>query len=245
MRHIRQMKLEVRSQCQYDCEMCAHGEQRKMLKKYELSLEDLQRFLDATRESGYYVDNMRIHGPGEPLLWRHFNEGVQMLKASGVVGTIFVATNGLLLRKISEEAWACIDEMRVSVYAAFDRHDELEEVYARHRDKIHISEAGEFRALPQDPTHEAPIPCACWCDGPMLLGDRLFLYCGPPVFAAAKAFGRDAMEDPELSVPVAPGYLDATDERKFGNMEYCKRCWANGNFNLPSVPQSTVGGNWK
>lgn len=244
MRHIPQMKLEVRSMCQYDCEMCAHGEQRKLLKKYELSLEDLQRFLDATRDSGYFVDNIRIHGPGEPLLWHHFNEGVQMLKASGVVGTVFVATNGLLLHKISEEAWACIDEMRVSVYGPFDRFDILDEAKARYPDKVHVNKAEEFRILPP-PGAEAPIPCACWCDGPMLLGDRLFLYCGPPVFAAAKDMGRDAMEDPELSVTVGPNYLDAVDPTKFGNLEYCKRCWANGNFQLETAPQKTTGGNWK
>jgi len=245
VRRIPMMRLEVRSACQYDCEMCAHGHQRKRFKDYELSLEQLERFLNVTRESGYVIGNMRIHGPGEPLLWHHFNEGVRMLKASGVVESVFVASNGLLLHKIEEATWDSLDELRISVYSDFNRQKTLEECQGKYGDKISLSPMDNFVVLPKGIEDEAPIPCQCMCDGPMLLGDRLFYYCGPPVFGAGHIMGRDVMEDPKLSVPIERGYMENYDRSLLGNMDYCKFCWANEHFFSRTVPQSTTGGNWR
>ncbi len=247
VKKIRQMKCEVCSLCQNDCAMCAHGEQRKTLPDYQLSLEELHTFLKCSEDSGYYIDNMRIHGPGEPLLWRHFNEGVKMMKASGIIGSIFVATNGLLLKNISNDALDCIDEMRVSVYSSFNcpDHDTLHNLVNRFpRTTIVINKPDEFRRLPVI-GEEAAIPCRCICDGPMLFGNRVFLYCGPPVFAATKKFGENACDDNELSVSASLDWFDAYNKKKAGNMEYCKCCWANGNFALDSIPHDTNGGNWR
>lgn len=245
VRHIPMMRMEVRSACQYDCEMCAHGAQRKLLKDYELSLEQLERFLTATRESGYIIDNMRIHGPGEPLLWHSFNEGVRMLKASGVVSTVFVASNALLMRKIEEKTWDCIDELRVSLYADFNRQTDLEEAQKKYGGKIAISPMDNFVILPKSVEEAKPIPCRCMCDGPMLLGDRIYLYCGPPVFGAGELLSRDVQADPDLSVPVGLNYMERYDQAKLGNMDYCTVCWANEYFFSRTVPQKTTGGNWK
>lgn len=147
MKHIRQIKCEVQSFCQNDCEMCAHGDQRKAFPEYQLSLEDLHNFLNATQKSGYYIDNLRIHGPGEPLLWKFFNQGVQMIKESDVVGTIFVATNGIFLKNISDTAWDCIDEMRVSIYESFNHYKILEHVQNKFHTKIKINRVGKNRIV--------------------------------------------------------------------------------------------------
>ncbi|MFC1524553.1 hypothetical protein ACFL6N_07165 [Thermodesulfobacteriota bacterium] len=244
MKKIRQMKCEVQSKCQNDCVLCAHGEQRRLLPHYELSLADLQKFLDVSRDSGYYIDDMRIHGPGEPLLWRHFNEGVGLMKDSGIIGSIFVATNGQLLEKITDDTWDCIDEMRVSLYSSFDRHEKLHEIIDRFPDKVMVNKVDTFRTLPVA-GEEASIPCRCVCDGPMLLGDRIFLYCGPPIFAAAHLFEENALGNSELSVSVGRNWLDSYDEQRMGNMKYCKRCWANSNYSSEKVPHEVKGGKWR
>ena len=245
MKIIKQMKCEVQSKCQNDCIMCAHGEQRKLLPNYELSLSELQYFLDVSRDSGYRIDNMRIHGPGEPLLWRHFNDGVILMKQSGIIETIFVATNGIRLDSIDDDTWDCIDEMRVSVYSAFNRQEKLQKIVDKYPQKVRINMVETFRRLPLE-GEEASIPCQCHCDGPMLIGNRVFSYCGPPVFGAAKLFGQDVFADPELSVIVGPNWLDSYASQKAGNLEYCKRCWANSNFapTLNTTSHQVDGGRW-
>ncbi len=245
MKRIKQIKCEVQSKCQNDCTMCAHGEQRRLLPYYELSLAQLEKFLDVSRRSGYFIETMRIHGPGEPLLWRHFNEGVALMKRSGIIGSIFVATNGLLLHKISEAAWECIDEMRVSLYSSFKGHRKLHDLIDKRSHKINIHPVDTFRRLPVA-GEEAAIPCRCLCDGPMLMGDRVFLYCGPPVFGAVERFDQEIFVDSDLSVPVDRNWLSAYQEKKKGHMYLCKRCWANSNFApaLATAPHQVRGGKW-
>lgn len=80
----------------------------------------------------------------------------------------------------------------------------------------------------------------------MLLGKWIFLYCGPPVFRAAKSFPeKDVMQDSEILVPVETGWFDGYVDGKKGNMDYCKYCWANSNFQLEKLPHSVIGGDWK
>ncbi len=243
-RRIRMMRFEACSRCQYDCEMCAHGEMRKQDNNGSMSMEQMERFLHWTRESGYFIENLRIHGGGEPLLWEHFNEALPLLKQSGVIGTIFVATNGLLVHKIPDEVWECIDEMRVSIYNGFTRYKEVEATFRRFPDKIILNNAFSFVRLPKGPQDKAPVPCQCRCDGPMLLGDRIYLYCGPPVFGAAEIMGASLDDDRDMWVDVGPDYLEHFDARRIGTLDYCAHCWGNGHFD-EYVTQSISGGNWK
>ncbi|OJX70354.1 MAG: hypothetical protein BGO92_17335 [Magnetospirillum sp. 64-120] len=236
------MRFEVASACQYDCAMCAHGGMRLRAPRYQLSLDQLERFIEATRQSDYFIEDLRMHGPGEPLLWDHLEHALPRLKASGVIGRIFIATNGLLVHKLSEASWEHIDEMRISLYDGFTRQDEVRAVMARHGDKIILNECDDFLELPADLAHAAPVPCHCRCDGPMLYGDRMYLYCGPPVFSAMDLMGMD--DDAALWTAVAPGYMDAVVPGRLGNLAQCAHCWGNSSFDT-WVPQSTQGGGWK
>lgn len=225
--------------------MCAHGEQRRLLRHYELTLPQLERFLDATRRSGYRIGEVSIHGPGEPLLWKHFDEGVRLIARSGLVDRILITTNGLLLTRIAEKTWTCIDEVHVSLYPAFDRHDELRACKDRYPDKVRIVPTDTFLIGPLGRHDEGSIPCVCACEGPMLVGDRVFLYCGPPVFGAGTLLGRDVMADGDLSVPVGPGYMDARVSGRVGTMDYCKLCWANARPRRYTIPHTATGGGWR
>ena len=168
-----------------------------------------------------------------------------MIADSGVVQRILVTTNGLLLGRIEDDTWDRIHEVHVSVYPAFDRHDLLQTCKEEHGGKIKIVPTNQFLIGPLGRHDEAPIPCVCACDGPMVVGDRVFLYCGPPVFGAGVLLEQNVMEDGDLWVRVEPGYMETYDRNKWGNMEYCKVCWANGRPFRYTIPHSTVGGNWR
>lgn len=64
----------------------------------------------------------------------------------------------------------------------------------------------------------------------MFIGDKIFYYCGPPLYDAAKLMNVDPEEDASLWGQLEPQYLEKYDEDRKGKLTYCKYCWANGNF---------------
>jgi uncharacterized Fe-S cluster-containing radical SAM superfamily enzyme len=166
-------------------------------KGYQLSLEELGKFIDSTKKSDYFIEELSIHGAGEPLLWDHFEEGIKVLKNSGVIGKIIVTTNGLLLDKIYDETMSSIDMLSVSVYPGYQNYALLNEKKAKYKEKIEINLVSKFIAKPV--RKYSLMPGICSCPGPMFIKDKIFLYCGPPVFDAANLKGVDIFEYKEWS----------------------------------------------
>jgi organic radical activating enzyme len=242
---LKQIKFEVCSTCQNECRYCAHGEMRRAFKNYQLSMEQLDRFLQHTIASNYYIENVRIHGPGEPLLWKHINDALALLKKSGVIGTIFIATNGLQLHKLKEETWNYIDEMRVSVYPNFDKHALLNQIMKTFPEKVILNDSNTFSIIDEANKREgAPIPCRCSCEGPMLIGDIIFLFCGPPVFGASEIMKKDIFQCKDIYDNIDENYLDRFDESKIGGLDLCRHCWANTNFKKIKFENTVIGSRW-
>ncbi|HVS51467.1 MAG TPA: radical SAM protein [Opitutaceae bacterium] len=227
---IYEFKLEVSSPCQNDCELCAHADLMRHIKGYQLSLEKLERFLYYTERSNYFIRSLSIHGPGEPFLWRDLNEGLLMLKRSKAIGWVTMVTNGLLLDRITDEAMACLDRLFISVYANYNRHDVLNAFLAKHGQRVSLWDGTYFWEHTGDPKKTAPATGGCSCVGPMLYDDRIYPYCGPPVFGAAKAKGVDIASVPHLSVPLGPDYMASFNAKLVGRMDICRYCWSNPNF---------------
>lgn len=80
--------IEVTSRCQFKCPGCYMVE-RGMLGKMEMSLAQAVRVLDMCRDfCGCELETMDILG-GEPLLWEHLKEYVDMLMERGIQPWIF------------------------------------------------------------------------------------------------------------------------------------------------------------
>jgi hypothetical protein len=227
---IFEFKLEVSSPCQNDCELCAHADLMRHIKGYQLSLESLDRFLFYTERSNYFIRSLSIHGPGEPFLWREMNEGLKMLKRSKAIGWVTMVTNGLLLDRIHDDAMACLDRLFISVYANYNRGEVLQKFRAKWGEKVSLWDGTHFWEHATSPTQTAPATGGCNCVGPMLYDDKIFPYCGPPVFGAAKAKGVDVLSLPNLWVPLGLNYMASYNARLVGRMDICRTCWANPNF---------------
>lgn len=225
---IKHMKFEVCGSCQNNCVFCAHSGMISEFKGYQLSIEELKYFIDCTRKSDYFIEELSIHGIGEPLLWNHLDEGIKLLKNSGVIGKIILTTNGLLLDKIKDETMRFIDTLSVSVYPNYPKGNLLAEKKAKYGDKVEINFITKFMVKPT--RRYNAIPCYCMTCGPMFVKDKIFFYCGPPVFDAAKLRGVDIFKEHDLFTDVKPGYLSNFNIKKMGNIEFCKYCWANGNI---------------
>lgn len=236
---FKQICFEVCGACQHDCIYCAHSGMRSVYPDYQLTIDELKKFIDYTKISGYFFESIAIHGIGEPLLWSHFDEGIDILKKSGIGGKILVTTNGLLLNKIKDQTWENIDILGVSVYPAYPMHELLKEKKEKYKDKIEIRMTTTFKSKPIREYHKS-IPCFCICQGPMFVKDKIFLYCGPPAFDAAKLAHMDISKSRDLCVELKPNYLDNFDKTKTGNIELCNYCWANASLPLPVYPYGYV-----
>jgi hypothetical protein len=235
MLEIGQIYLEVCGACQKNCVLCAHSGMQLAYPEYQLTIVELKKFIDCTKISGYFFETIAIHGIGEPLLWDHFEEGIDLLKKSRIGGKIAVITNGLLLDKIKDQTWEDIDLLIVSVYPNFSKHDLLQEKKEKYKDKIEVRPITTFKAKPLWGYRNAT-PCCCVCPGPMVVKDKIFLYCGPPVFDAAKLATIDIVKSNDLYVEIKPNYLETFDKTKIGNLKFCNYCWANADLPLPRYP---------
>lgn len=245
-RFIPQIKCEVVADCQYDCRLCAHGDLRRGDIAYQLTPEQLGAFLTATLDSGYLIGQLAIHGSGEPLLWKHLSPGLAAIKASGAVCWTWITSNGLLLHRLGADDLANIDCMDISLYQETKKAEAILATVAEHERKLFIVPMDDFVEVPQPGAGKLPVPCPCTCAGPMLAGDKVYLYCGPPVFGAGKLMKRDPATDLALWAKVGPNYLDRT-RNLTGRLDYCAWCWANGHHQQRARrrPQQTTGGNWK
>lgn len=130
--------------------------------------------------------------------------------------------------------------LRVSLYPASAHiQARIEEAVGRYGRKLLVTTANTFITAPT-PSATAPIPCSCGCTGPMYFDRKVFLFCGPTVFDAAQSKGADLWEYPEMYAEIGLHYLDGgkkveralalvDPEKKVGNHELCRYCFANGN----------------
>ncbi len=82
--------------CNLSCPMCDIGSPR-MRKPGHMSLELWEKILSDCKKYNMFVD--WTHIMGEPLLWKHFKEGMKMWKDSGLAKYGHISTNGILLDK--------------------------------------------------------------------------------------------------------------------------------------------------
>lgn len=228
---ISSIYFEVCSSCNRRCRYCLHSDMMTTYKGFELSLEELSNFLDITRKSNYYIERIDIHGPGEPLLWTHLNEGIKMIYDSKLIGKINIWTNGKFLKKIKPEILKYINIIVISVYPDEDILKILENFPKQYLYKIQKNIVTEFITY-SDKDKLATIPCKCFCHGPMFIKDKIFLYCGPLVFGAIKVKGDNIFDHKYLFRNIDIRYMDAFEKLKIGNLELCKYCMGNENNNV-------------
>jgi len=236
---VEHLYFEVIGACQYNCTSCSHEELRFQFRSFQLSIEEIKNFLHFTEKSNYHIHRLEIHGPGEPLLWKGFNDGVKMLKESGRISKIIVITNGLLLKNIKDETWKYIFQLRISLYPMSDILGSIKEKQKKFGRKIKVNKIDQFDRVPEE-RHENTTPCQCACPGPMFLKDRIILFCGPPGIHAAKLAGVDIINDPEMSEALGVNYLSRLDQNKIGKLKICEYCWANCNIKKEDIPVVSV-----
>ena len=217
--------------CQLHCEHCAHRGLLSDDPGYQMPLEDISTLLNRMWGTNTQVDIFMLNGPGEPLLWRHFNDAVRMLRLSQLGCQIKVVTNGLRLNIIAEDVWPMLDRVCISTYGQpLDAS-----LIARHAERIEYLAGKAFLTVVPGSLPVAS-PTFCSCCGPLYYKRHIFPHCGPPMFEAARLAGMD----PFLCGGASPLEQWSPDAMPRINLP-CAWCWANGavpKVNVENTPRT-------
>lgn len=243
--------LQVCSECQHNCNGCATAQARKHFSEYELTMENIDNFLRVVYDSKYWFEKVWLNGFGEPLLWKHLEECVKALSVSKSVGGVYIRSNGINIKKVTDAVLENVTEISFSQYK--QTKEQLSELRSKHGSRIKILQPARFIKLK---SWEAPIPCTCICSGPSIIGRWALPHCGPVLFSmdTARRLVRAGMVTQEQAdgldfnnwleyvklvggaVEIKKGFLDSIinrqtpEKRALRNMDACRYCFGNRNF---------------
>jgi len=213
------ISLLVTSACGMHCEHCIMRHLLRAQKDYQMSLEEVQAFIEASERSGYKFDIMLTGG--EPSLWKHLKNGVLMLKRSRICGSLMVFTNATSIESLlDEEVIGAIDKLWISNYKTTDPEN-VKILQERYASKIDLHNMFEFWETPQGPVADT-LPAEC-------LNGEIFL-CNYQVYAcphsASIAHGNGSTI--LLSNPLRPGFIKGLSRIKNNQQkEICAWCISN------------------
>lgn len=254
MKRVFHCMLQVCSACQQDCHGCVTEIARHRFPDYHMSLEAIENFLRVVQDSDYFFSRLWINGFGEPLLWKHLEEGIKILSKSKHIGSLLIRSNGLNTGAVSQDVLSSITELSLSKYKT--NREEIDELVAKHGSRIKVLAPAKFIKLKG---WSADIPCSCICSGPCIIEDTALVYCGSVIFSRDTTIrlqkaGKITEEDvqnltynnwveyvkkflPDNGVvKVQKGFLDSIlhmqSDNDFAtkNLDACRYCFGNRNF---------------
>lgn len=221
--HHNHITLFVCLDCQRNCPECSQRGLRRWKADYQMSLDEVGRFIDRTKQSDYAPFESIIISGGEPLLWDNLEEGVKMLKESGLAKRLNIFSNGINGQIVTPELLGNITTLRLSKYAG--NADMLSDLVDRFgTEHINVVDRTKHTPIPAAPLDNV-LPAKCGCEGYALCGD--IMYACPMVPAVAKEMKWSISDMPETYQPMWPGWAEALAGFDRGNHVLCRACIGN------------------
>lgn len=211
------MSMFVISACNLQCHECIMMNQMKAHPAYQMSLEELERFLYYTEKSNYAF-HYRYTG-GEPLYWKHLEEGTRMIRNSKSCKSILIMTNGMAHEKLTAPIWRMIDYVRISQYGY--NHEAMNYLKAKRPSKVRIVDREEFYPMPTEPVEDAtPVEC----------GNPEHIFFKGRVYACPHSYSlaiKNNLTDIETGVDLKENYCDGLADIRHSQEKICKLCISN------------------
>lgn len=211
------MSLFVISACNLQCTECIMMSQMQKNSSYQMSLEEIEKFLFYTELSGYSF-HYRYTG-GEPLYWKNLEEGTKLIRKSKSCKSILLMTNGMAYDKMSSKTLSMIDYLRISQY---DYNKEaIKYLKNKYPFKTKIVNREEFFPMPSKPVEEA-VPVQC--------GNQEHLYFKEKVYACPHACSlalKNQINDVETGTNLVKDYCDVLKKIRLSQEKICKLCISN------------------
>ena len=217
---MREMTMYVLSPCNLNCEECIMMKFMKKHRSYQMSLPEIEAFLDISSKSDY-VFRFILSG-GEPLLWKNLKAGVQLLRGSPVCGGIDMFSNAVNINKVDDDVMECIDELRLSLYGNNRKNAEC--LIKRYGKKIRVVDRTTFWVNPTSAI-EGTLPAKC-------LNYHQHMYMDYKVYACphSGSIAEGNGSKTPIYTPLAPGFLEKVDAIfESQQPEICTFCISNKN----------------
>lgn len=156
LENIEKISLYTTAACNINCEHCIMRPVKKNCPNYEISLKELERFINITNQSGYKF-SITISG-GEPLLWTHLKQGLKMLRESPICKYMYMFTNAVNHQVLDEKTVSYLDHIRVSQYK--ENQQQINRLVYLYGKKIQIVNRTMFWHIPNTPLpNTTPADC--------------------------------------------------------------------------------------
>lgn len=211
------MSLFVVSACNLSCGECIMMNQMKNYSGYQMSLEELNKFLTYAEKSNYKF-HYRYTG-GEPLYWKKLEEGTKLLRNSKTCKSILLMTNGMAYDKLNDKIVGMIDYIRISQYDY--NKNAIKYLVKRYPNKVKIVDRQEFLPLPNEPIHDA-VPVEC--------GNFEHLFFKGKVYAcphSASLAIKHNLTHIRTGTEINENFCDDLNEIRHNHEEICKFCISN------------------
>lgn len=222
------MSLFVTSKCAVNCKECIMGNLRRACPNYQMSLDEIGKFIEISERSHYYFD--LILTGGEPLSWDYLKDGIKLLRSSKVCSSLHLFTNAMDISKLNAEIASHVDRIRISRYEGnYENAIKLSKLFGK---KVEIVDRRKFW---ENPTHKVPdaLPARC-CNQEIMLFDYKIYAC--PHSASIDLTGHS---DIKLYNPLEYRFLKGLERiKKTQQNVICSLCISNLNVrnNAVEVP---------
>ena len=217
------MTLFVCLACQRSCSQCSQRGLMQWKPDYQMSLGEVEKFISDTKESDYDKFKSIIISGGEPLLWRHLEEGVRMLRESGLSHQLNIFTNGINAEAVTTGLFDNITILRLSKYA--ENKPVLADLVDRFgSEHIKIVDQTMHYPIPTELLDNV-LPAKCGCEGYGLCDG--IMYACPMVPAVAKEFNLELADFPESYCDLQPHWAEILNDFDKANHLFCRGCIGN------------------
>ncbi|SEH04575.1 radical SAM protein [Candidatus Venteria ishoeyi] len=225
------IEIMVTSACNLNCISCSHAGFRSIYQDFSLSLEELETFLYYTQKSNHKFRWINICG-GEPTIWEHLNEGIELIHKK--LGSIHInlISNGLKLNAIRDEVLQYLSKIYITDYPGIniDHHVQLLQSRAKKINTLEIVRhiMNWCDSLPSQ-AYRHTLPANCNCNFPVFIKDKVFVC--DHAYTGSQAIGSDLLNFPERYVELKINYLDHFKGLDIFNMDICQSCISNRKVN--------------
>ncbi len=220
------------SRCTRKCPECIQRGWTSKHADYELSLEDLTKWIDCTKESNYRYAVIQLSG-GEPLLWKHREEGSRLLRDANI-GPLMMFSNADRIENVTDHLMDSLSTLRLSRYEGNAKNIELLQV--RYGKKVQVVDRKQHFPIPKKLAGRECLPAHCGCLGVALYGDKL--YGCSLLITVAEEFGLDLLQYPESQCDIQVGYLEKLAGFPRKQHDCCRGCTGNYNLRHHSIPST-------
>jgi organic radical activating enzyme len=212
------ISLFVTAQCSIGCKECIMRHLMRDRDGYQMSLEEIRRFIDVSEKSRFRFDIVLTGG--EPLEWIHFKEGVRLLCGSKICQSLVIFSNARKnLHYLDKTVMDLVTGVRLSKYAYNEK--EIITLKEQYPEKIWIVSRENFWVNPKEPVPDS-LPAKCLNPEALLLSDCVYAC---PHSASIAVFNGSGVR---LANPLAPGFLKGLASiKKEQQSEICAFCISN------------------